>query len=173
MAATKRDPRYLSQGSAAYDVRTAERKRRAREVALPEERPAHRQQRRVRAKVAVSPFSLIGIAVVACMAVLVIFGYVRLYEADSEVARLESSLSALQEERRKLDSYYEEMIDLEAIEQQATALGMRQPRSDQMVYLNLSAADHAEITPAASKNLLVRIYCALRDSVLGIVEYLS
>ncbi|MDH8276291.1 hypothetical protein QIG69_28465, partial [Klebsiella pneumoniae] len=52
--------------------------------------------RKVRARLRVSPFSVLGIAVTVFLAVLVVFGYVRLYEASTEVSDLERQLSALE-----------------------------------------------------------------------------
>ena len=50
---------------------------------------------------------------------------------------------------------------------------MSKPKSSQTVYLNLSSADRAEITPAEHTNLLVTVYSAIRDSIRDFVEYLS
>ena len=107
------------------------------------------------------------------LAVLVVFGYVRLYEASTEVADLERQLSSLELERSRLESKYENEVSLAQIEEQAEALGMSKPKSSQTVYLNLSSADRAEITPAEHTNLLVTVYSAIRDSIRDFVEYLS
>lgn len=162
---------YRTQGGAAYDIF------RKRQVELPEEQPEKKQEPkrpvRVRAHVSVSPFSVVGLAAAAFLAVLVIFGYVRLYEVNSEISTLERELAVLQEETGKLESSYENQFDLVEIEKQALALGMTQPRKSQKVYIDLGASDHAEITPAGGENLFSRVFGALRDSVLGFVEYLS
>ena len=74
---------YGTNGAAAYDVYAGDRySSAARELPrqepqrrhLPQEQPQPQRHQRVRAKTAVAPFTLFGIAVVACMLVLVIFG---------------------------------------------------------------------------------------------------
>ena len=50
---------------------------------LPQEAPQKRQ--RVRARTAIAPFTILGAAITACMMILVIFGYVQLFEASSRV----------------------------------------------------------------------------------------
>ncbi len=168
-----RTRRFEIHGTAAYDIRQST-VRNPRPVQLPEEReqPAV-HVRKVRARLHVSPFSVLGIAVTVFLAVLVVFGYVRLYEASTEVADLERQLSSLELERSRLESKYENEVSLAQIEEQAEALGMSKPKSSQTVYLNLSSADRAEITPAEHTNLLVTVYSAIRDSIRDFVEYLS
>mgnify|MGYP000432290392 CR=1 FL=1 len=81
----------------------------------------------------------------ACLLVLVVFGYVQLFEATSEVSKLENQLSALQSQQKQLQSRYEARIDLDAIETAAGDLGLTKPSQEQIVYLDLSGADRAEI----------------------------
>lgn len=88
--------KYMTHGAAAYDVR---RKEKLDPVELPEEREAPARIHRVRATPHVSPFAVIGMAVTAFLAMLVVFGYVRLYEADSAVSELEDQLFQLQTEQ--------------------------------------------------------------------------
>ena len=59
---------------------------------LPEELPLHHEQRRTAAKPAIAPFTLFGGIAVICMMILVIFGYVQLYEASTKAARLDAEL---------------------------------------------------------------------------------
>lgn len=168
-----RTRRFEIHGTAAYDIRQSA-VRKPRPVQLPEERelpPVH--VRKVRARLRVSPFSVLGIAVTVFLAVLVVFGYVRLYEASTEVSNLERQLSTLEQERGRLESKYENKVSLAQIEEQAEALGMSKPRSSQTVYLDLGGADRAEITPAEHTNILVMVYSAIRDSIRDFVEYLS
>ena len=161
--------KYETHGAAAYDVR---RKEKLHPVELPEEREAPARVRRVRATPHVSPFAVVGMAVTAFLAVLVIFGYVRLYEADSAVADLQDRLFALETEQARLESSYESKIDLAEVEARAEELGMSKPKSSQTVYLSLNSEDRAVVTPAEKSNFFVTIYRAIRDSIQGFVEYL-
>lgn len=163
---------YGAQGGAAYDVRYGDAMRQ-QPTMLPEEREKKVRIRRVKARVTVSPFSVLGIAAAVFLGVLVIFGYVRLYEANSNITSLQRELSTLQDERGKLQNSYDKQVSLGAIEERAVALGMHQPKSSQTVYVNLAGIDRAEITPAERTNLFGTVFGAIRDSVLDFLEYLS
>ena len=99
---------YDYNGSAAYNLyfnRTE-----APEIqhpGLPEERPLPQKRQRVKVKTAVAPVAVLGLMVVACMLILVVFGYVQLYEATDRVSDLQNELSALQKEQVVLESLYE------------------------------------------------------------------
>ena len=166
-----RTRRFEIHGTAAYDVRSTAPQRRP--VVLPEEKEVPVRVRRVRASVRVSPFVVLGTAVAVFLAALVIFGYVRLYEASTEVADLERQLSSLELERSRLESKYENEVSLAQIEEQAEALGMTKPKAGQTISLNLGGGDHAEITPAEHTNVLAAAYRAIRDSITAFLEYLS
>ncbi len=158
---------YKTHGAAAYDVR------KQKQVELPAEKHEKTSVKRVRATMQVSFSAVFGLATVAFMAILVIFGYVRLYEASAAVSSMKNEISTLQDEQTKLQSVYEDKFDLNAVEQRATELGMVYPKSSQVVYVNLNGTDRAEITPATSMNPISVVYYALRDSIKGFVEYLS
>lgn len=157
--------RVLDYGTTAPEIR--------RPQGLPEEVVLPQKQRRVKVKAAVSPFAVIGLAVVVCLMVLVVFGYVQLYEATERVSDIESQISSLREENRILESLYEGAIDLEHIELRAAELGMAQPTESQKVYVNLSGADHAEIYSREEANWFARMFRAVESSASGLVEYLS
>ena len=165
-------------GSAAYDLYAADLYQgsaapQIESPGLPEERPVHRTHRRVKAKAAVAPVAVLGLMVVACMLILVVFGYVQLYEATARVSALKSELNSLQQEQVILESLYESSIDLDYVEQRAAELGMAVPTKEQTVYLNLTGTDRAEIYSAERTNLVQRILQAIEASASGLVEYLS
>ena len=165
---------YRTNGAAAYDVRTygnaAPEIQRPR---LPQERRQPARRVRVKAKLAVSPFGILGIMAAACMMVLVIFGYVQLYEAKTQVSNLSDQLATLNAENQSLRSEYESKIDLSAIEKRATELGMIQSGAGQTVYLNLSGADRAEVLQEEKENGLTSLFEAIKSSVESLVSYLS
>ena len=165
----------LYNGSAAYDLyqyhgNTAPE---IQNPGLPEERPRPQKRQRVKVKAAVAPTAILGLMVVACMLILVIFGYVQLYEATEQVSSLESQLSSLMKEQVILESLYEGGIDLDYIEERATELGFSIPTKDQTVYLNLSGSDQAEIYHVEKTNFIQRVIQAIESSASGLVEYLS
>ncbi len=171
----RRDPEQLYNGSAAVDLYRYHGSA-APEIqnpGLPEERPLPQKRQRVRVKAAVSLTAVAGLMVVACMLILVIFGYVQLYEATEEVSTLQSQLSTLQKEQIILESRYESAIDIEELQQKATELGLAVPTREQTIYLNLSGTDRAERYSTESVSLLRRILQAIESSASGLVEYLS
>lgn len=167
---------YRTNGAAAYDVRTY-RGNAAPEIQhpqLPEERRRPVRRVRVKARTAVSPFAVFGMLAAACLLVLVIFGYVQLYEATSQAGDLADQLESLTQENQLLHSEYEGKIDLAAIEERATRdLGMTQPTSSQTVYLNLAGSDRAEVLQEESSNPLTAVVNALKSSMESLVSYLS
>lgn len=140
---------------------------------LPEERVLPQHQRREKAKAAIAPFAVVGMAVALCMLILVIFGYVQLYEATEQVSNLSWELSSLQEDQAVLRSLYEGSIDLGEVETRAAELGLSIPTREQTVYVNLSGSDRAEIYQIQRKNIFQQIFGALESSAGGLVEYLS
>lgn len=135
------DP-YRSNGSAAYDVR---RRNTAQPLEQPErlpDAPARRKPaRHVRARLGISPLTALGAAAAVLMLALVVFSYIRLYEARSDVGKLQTQLSTLEEQQARLQSQYDNALDLEQIEKRAKELGMRQPGSSQIILTgNLAGA---------------------------------
>mgnify|MGYP001538886533 CR=1 FL=1 len=145
------DP-YRSNGSAAYDVR---RRNTAQPLEQPErlpDAPARRKPaRHVRARLGISPLTALGAAAAVLMLALVVFSYIRLYEARSDVGKLQTQLSTLEEQQARLQSQYDNALDLEQIEKRAKELGMRQPE----------------------KNVFVRVIDAFRSAFTDAINYFS
>ena len=161
------DP-YRSNGSAAYDVR---RRNTAQPLEQPErlpDAPARRKPaRHVRARLGISPLTALGAAAAVLMLALVVFSYIRLYEARSDVGKLE-------EQQARLQSQYDNALDLEQIEKRAKELGMRQPGSSQIIYVQVDADDTTEVYAApAEKNVFVRVIDAFRSAFTDAINYFS
>ena len=176
--AEKRAPINLYGSSAAYDLYryndyNGSAAPEIQHPGLPEEQHIPQRTRRVKAKTAVAPFAVVGLMVAACMLILVVFGYVQLYEATEHVSNLKSELVSLQEDQAVLQSLYEGSIDLNYIETRAAELGLMTPNRAQTVYVNLSGTDRAEIFESQHLNLFQSIVQAIENSVAGLVEYLS
>ena len=171
-----RRTQYHTNGAAAYDVyawnQSTAPQRRPEPQHLPEERPLPQKRQRVKARTALAPFTVVGMLAVACMLVLVVFGYVQLFEATSEVSKLENQLSALQSQQTQLQSRYEARIDLDAISAEAGTLGLSKPSQEQIVYLDLSGADRAEIYQEEKTSVVSEILSAMEQSVSGLIAYL-
>ena len=175
--AAERNPYYSTNGAAAYDVYSVENTlrqpvREPERHELPQERELPRKRQRVRARTAVAPFTILGAAISACMMILVIFGYVQLFEATSEVSKLENQLSALQSQQTQLQSRYEARIDLDAISAEAGTLGLSKPSQEQIVYVNLAGTDQAEIYKTEKSSILSEIIGAVEQSISDLIAYL-
>jgi len=179
-----RNSTALYNGSAAYDLKqntaavvsgtfTGTEAPQIKPQGLPEERQQPQVKKRAKAGIAVAPFSVVGLVAVVCMLILVVFGYVQLYEATETVGRMERSRQELLEEQRILQSLYEGAIDLDYVEERAAELGMAQPTNKQTVYVSLSGHDRAEILARKDGNWFTQIFRAIESSASGLVEYLS
>jgi len=165
----------LYNGSAAYDLYrvdgTAAPK--IEHPGLPEEKGYTRPEKRVKVKAAIAPVSVLGLMLTACMLILVVFGYVQMYEATQKVSKLKNELADLRQEKVVLDSLYESGIDPAYVEEQAGAMGFAMPEKDQIVYLNLDGTDRAEIYTVKKDNFIQRVIKAIEGSAGGLVEYLN
>ena len=170
MAQRRRRNGYMSDGTAAYDLRLqremAERETvRVEQPPLPEERPQPPKKVRVKAKTLVSPFAVLGMLTAGFFVILVIFSYVQLYEATLEAVELNNQI---------LRSQYEGKIDLAAIEERAIhELGMVQPTASQNVYLNLSGSDRAEIVEVEKTGFFATLAEACSTGVRDLAAYLG
>lgn len=175
---------YRENGAAAYDVyawndSTARRYddnrayRQPQRQELPEEQRREQPYRRVRAKTAVAPFTLVGLLTVACLMVLVIFGYVQLFEVSSEVSRYEAQLADLKEQQLMLQSKYDAKIDLDAAADYAAEIGLTKCQPEQIVYVSFAGADEAQIYRPVHTNVFGEIVDAMQQSILGLIERCS
>lgn len=177
MAAENR--RYGANGAAAYDVYSVYQDpyngsaaRQPQRQGLPEERPLPQRHQRVKVKTAVAPFTLFGMAAVLMMLVLVVFGYVQLFEATTKVGEYQAELKSLMSEQTLLESKYESKIDLKLVRERAEKLGMSEPKSEQVVYVSLAGADRAEIYEEEKTNLAGEIVRAVEESISELIAYL-
>ena len=166
------------QGSAAVDFAYLNAQPVRQPVELPEEQLEPQQQRssRIRPRAAIAPVSVLGFAVATLMLILVVFGYVRLYEATTENANLASELSGLRNENAILAKQYEGQVDLGYIEQMAmTELGMQKVLPEQIVYVNLSHTSDrgVVITAEKQKSFLGKAVESILGSLRELKEYLS
>lgn len=170
----RRPPVYRTNGAAAYDIRYTQYQH---GTAAPERPPMHRPRKRtaprkrVKAKLTVAPMAVVGMLVAGLMLLLVLCGYVQLYEASTQVSDLNSQISELQTQNDRLQSTYNEQIDLKAVETKAAELGMHAPSSKQTVYLELSGRDKAEILTTEKQNVFQTMIEAVRSTVQRMVEY--
>lgn len=124
------------------------RKSRQQEQAERQTRAQSRTRVRTHAKnrQALAPMALLGFGVAAVLLVFSLMARIQLIAVTDGTVALENQLSELQTENAKLQIAYESAFNLTEIESYAThVLGMQQPRSDQVYYVNGAAVDRAEV----------------------------
>ena len=121
-------------------VRRPEPVRRPRTVHR--KRPAVRPDIKVRTQSAFSPFAVVGLFSVLACALMLVVSTAELAVANNDIVDLRNELSDLQDEGRLLQTRYELVFDLEAIEKMFLSDGsMVRAGAGQTVYLDLSAPD--------------------------------
>ena len=167
---------YHTDGSAAYQVDYVPGSRESTARPLPKQQPKpHKKTRKkpvVHEKIAIAPFAVLGVALALFMLVLVLFGYVQIYEAGSEVANLEDRIATLQEENKKLQTQFENAVDLQQIEQSARELGMQQPSSKQKITVRVPVEDVTVISAETGSNPIETAVRAIYETAQDLLEYL-
>ena len=173
MADQRRNRRYRTYGNVAYQpeveqepVRTPSRQEQIRGNTVrrpepvrrpriaPRKRPAARPDIQVRKQGAFSPFAVAGLFSVLVCTLLLVVSTAQLAVTNNEIVGLRSKLSDLQEEGQQLQTKYELVFDLEAIEKMFLSDGsMVRAGSGQTVYLDLSAPDSVIYYDGAGKGL--------------------
>ena len=176
MAATaqvKRTSAYGTYGNVAYDPAYApQRKERTEPLVRPRERVAARQRVRVRPADYVAPLAVIGFALVAVMAVLLLVNYAQITKTSNEIVRLRRESETLSQEHAKLTAEYELAFDLKSIEEQVTVTGaMVQPQAGQMVPLNVMEPDSAKIYSDPGKDAAGGLWSGVKETVGNLVSF--
>ncbi|MGI6498342.1 MAG: hypothetical protein ACOX0U_05915 [Oscillospiraceae bacterium] len=117
---------------------------RTRTKAKPKSRS--RVKLRVRKQQKISPMAVVGFLAVAAFAVVLLLSYADLMAVSDRVVRLKSESKELKKQEAILQAKYERTFDLNAIEENFTSLGtMAKPRADQVVYVDMSEPDSAQV----------------------------
>ncbi|MEL4106017.1 hypothetical protein AAFA46_04140 [Oscillospiraceae bacterium WX1] len=177
MATQAATMRYASraavQGSSAYDLSRTRRpeannvrpKKPTPELERPESAPRRREHTQQAPSVAARPnaknqkvygisaFAVVGFAVAAVLMVFVLLAHVKYDEVTNETVQLQSQLSDLNEQERKLEIAYGNAFDVNTVEQYAThELGMSKPAQSQIGTVSVTAQDKAVVVSAPSDN---------------------
>lgn len=158
-------------GNVAVEQGTAERVYQPEPKVRPRERIRTRTKVQVREQQRVAPFAITGFLAVAAIAVVVLLSYIQLYQVNTEAVELRSQLSELKIEEAKLSARYEKTFDMQAIEESLLSSGaMVQPKSNQIIYMDLSEPDSAvvygqEEQTDGVQQVLTRIKNVLADAV--------
>lgn len=145
----------------------------------PKVRPRQRIRARARTKVQVreqekvSVFAVTGFLAVALVAVVVLLSYIQLYEVNTQVVNLRSQMSTLKTEEAKLNAQYEREFDLQSLEESMLSTGtMVQPKSNQIIYMDLSQPDNVVIYNNEEESGAVENFFREVQDLLGdVVEF--
>ena len=168
----RRDP-YGMYGNVAYDPAYApHRQERTEPLVRPRERVVGRQRVRVRPAGYVAPVAVIGFALVAVMAVLLLVGYAQITQTSNEIVRLRRESETLSQEHAKLTAEYELAFDLKSVEEQVTASGsMVQPQAGQIITLNIVEPDSAQFYGNQNAGLAQELWEGVQETVGNLVEF--
>ena len=132
--------------SVAPDYSRFERRQRVVEQEMPLELVEEPVVKKVIERTRLPYKALAGFAVVTALLVAVIFSYNRTWTANAENLRLERAYQALRlEEHTLLQEFAGELTQHEINSLAREQLGMMPPGPDQIVYINLSGQDRAEV----------------------------
>ncbi|MDR2671271.1 MAG: cell division protein FtsL [Oscillospiraceae bacterium] len=134
----------------AQDLSRFDNRRRVREAVaqdiLEQSAVRTRAQSRVKEKVHVSGWMLLGFATFAASMFIVVHSHVRLAELSAETGALQREISSLKQEGSLLQKLGDGKVNLAEIERIATEeLGMTKPTRDQVIYIDLSDGDRAVV----------------------------
>lgn len=106
---------FYTQGSAARQVAPA---------VSPNTDALPRMKRRKVQKICIDPVAILGMAVAACMLIMMLVGLVRLGTEQNRTETMEQRVQLLQQENARLQAQFDAECDLEEVEKTALALGM-------------------------------------------------
>lgn len=169
---------YRVSGSAAYQPEfdgSAVRVRQPRPETRPQVQPrraiAPRPRVQVRPAGTVSLLAVVGLAVVAVCAALLVVANVRLMVVNDETVDLRAQLKTLQTEEATLLARQEQSYDLAAIQQELTASGeMVKPQPSQFTYISTSQADSVVKYQKPGQSFRDALYEKLRDLSSGLLS---
>jgi cell division protein FtsL len=145
----------LAYDLARFDRRTAVRRAYEAEAEQTVARPAVRRKVAVKQGLftRVSLFAVLSFFMVIGLLLLVVYSYVQLRELSVNGTQLQKQYDALKNEEALMLSESEQRISLKDAEDYAVnKLGMVKPEQDQVIYLDLSGSDHAEVLEDSQKD---------------------
>lgn len=176
--AEKRRTTTTTYGSLAYDLDRIVRERQLEEAGtMPERRqeapvqPRPRTRTHAKTKARPSPLLLGGIAVLCCLVLVLMLGYVQLTKVSNHVSSIKNELTALSDEHVELLTQYEKTFDLATIKEVAEKAGMSKPGAGQIEYIDLSGSDSVVIYRAEASGVLQDIRSTAAAAADRVLEY--
>ena len=154
-------------GSLAYDLDALARERAlddAGRMEQPHREPTPQPKRQPVAKP--SPLVLACAVLLTGLVVLLLMGYVRLTQVNTDISEMKSEISQLEERQVALLTQYEKTVKRVAEE-----AGMKKPTSGQVEYLELPSSDSAVVYRGDAGTALENIVDSIAAAVSSVVEY--
>jgi cell division protein FtsL len=131
---------FYTDGSAARQL----------EPELPQKQPSRLPKRRKRKQPVLyyDPVALCSLVVTVVMLVLLVSGVMQLYQAGTEANRLEQHVAQLRRENDALRKEYESGFDLDAIREEALAMGMIPKEQAQTITIQVELPEPAPEDPS-------------------------
>ncbi len=176
-AQAKRARTYRTYGSVAYDPafvpqREREQIGRTEPLVRPRERVAAREHVRVRPAGYVAPTAVLGFAVVAVLAVLLLVNYAQITQTSNEIVRLRREAETLSKEHAALTAEYELAFDLKSVEERVTAAGtMAPPQPGQIINMSVAEPDAARYYAPAGENVFGELWGGVRETGKNLLAF--
>lgn len=169
-------------GSLAYDLDALARERQLDDAGkLPQRpqpaqrsaqaQPQPRQRTKAQAVSRPSVAVLAGLVLLSAMVIALMLCYVKLTGISDNVSSIKREISALEEEHIALLTEYEKTFDLSTVKEAAEAAGMSKPTTGQIIYVDLSGADTAEVYASGGSAALRELTDSVSAAWAYIVEY--
>ena len=163
-------------GSLAYDLDALARERAlddAGRMEQPHREPTPQPKRQPVARPVAKPSPLVLACAVLLtgLVVLLLMGYVRLTQVNTDISEMKSEISQLEERQVALLTQYEKTFDLATVKRVAEEAGMKKPTAGQVEYVELGGGSKAEVYQAESDSLLSRLTHSVKNGVGALVEY--
>ena len=175
----RRQTEYRSDGNVAYAPefeqntvrRVPKRERTAQPKHRTRERSLTRTKVRVREAGQVAPFAVAGFLLVGVLTALLLLCYTQYTVVTDEVVSLRRELSALETEHATLSAEYEQMFDMERI-QNMVGGSMVRPSASQIEYIDLSEPDSVELyAEHGGVPGIVGVLNGIREMISDLIEY--
>lgn len=115
-------------------------------------------------KQSISPLVLAGFVVAIMLLVIGLIARIEFTTISAEAADLQAQVNELTEENSRLTIRYESALNLAEVEDYAVnTLGMQRPSTDQIIYVNGSSQDRAEVVNPGSETVKRHLSDAAAD----------
>lgn len=117
--------------------------------------------------------AVIGSGVLAVLAVMVVICQAQINAISSDIVSMKQDIHELEIEQIALQTQYEQAFDLASVKEAAEAAGMHQPSEGQIIYIDLPGEDQVMTCAQSEEGVLARVFAALGQHALAVVEYFS